>query len=388
VLQLWFLAYQDQTVTWGQRVAVWIDVALVIALWPLIMDRDDSWRNYLSEVGKRMHHRWRIGLAWATVWAGFVLPGFVTTNEVYFTALWAILVLLILLVVSRGLAELWRRWRGRRREPRATIPTDVRGMPGLLLVVALGVPLPLGLLTDGEWWEEELLGANTVASEVVYDRLRFLDLNEQVILAKPAKPGLIAQLGEGDPQKMEEALKQVERVKLRERSLRHASFAWALLPRADLRGAHLQGADLFEAHLRGADLSEAYLQGADLSGANLQGADLFGAKLQGADLFGAKLQGANLFGAELQGVRLQYAHLQGAYLSGAQLESADLTGASLQGADLQSAELYGANIQNSRTALLDLRAARWRIERAGKPSASTDPRVLPDRSGREVGAEL
>ena len=34
----------------------------------------------------------------------------------------------------------------------------VRGMPGLLLVVALGVPLPLGLLADGEWWEEELLG--------------------------------------------------------------------------------------------------------------------------------------------------------------------------------------------------------------------------------------
>ena len=39
----------------------------------------------------------------------------------------------------------------------------VRGMPGLLLVVALGVPLPLGLLADGEWWEE-LLGANVVAS--------------------------------------------------------------------------------------------------------------------------------------------------------------------------------------------------------------------------------
>ena len=96
-------------------------------------------------------------------------------------------------------------------------------MPGLLLVVALGVPLPLGLLADGEWWEEKLLAGNVVASEVVYDRYRLLDLSEQVLLAKPAKPELIDQFREGDPEKVKEALKQVERVKLRGRSLRGAS---------------------------------------------------------------------------------------------------------------------------------------------------------------------
>jgi hypothetical protein len=42
LLQLRFLAYQDQAVTWAQRVAVWFDIALVIALWPVIMDPDDS----------------------------------------------------------------------------------------------------------------------------------------------------------------------------------------------------------------------------------------------------------------------------------------------------------------------------------------------------------
>jgi hypothetical protein len=46
VLQLRFLAYQDQAVTWAQRVAVWFDVAVVIALWPVIMDPSDSWRDY------------------------------------------------------------------------------------------------------------------------------------------------------------------------------------------------------------------------------------------------------------------------------------------------------------------------------------------------------
>ena len=89
----------------------------------------------------------------------------------------------------------------------------VRGMPGLLLVVALGVPLPLGLLTAGEWWEEKLLGGKVVASKVVYDRFRFLDLSDQVLLAKPAKPELIAEFREGEPEKVKEALKRVERVK-------------------------------------------------------------------------------------------------------------------------------------------------------------------------------
>ena len=56
VLQLRFLAYQDQAVTWAQRIAVWLDVALVIALWPVIMDRGDSWRDYLRPAS---------GVAWA-----------------------------------------------------------------------------------------------------------------------------------------------------------------------------------------------------------------------------------------------------------------------------------------------------------------------------------
>lgn len=38
VVQLRFLAYQSELVTWAQRFATWSDVALVIALWPVIMD--------------------------------------------------------------------------------------------------------------------------------------------------------------------------------------------------------------------------------------------------------------------------------------------------------------------------------------------------------------
>jgi hypothetical protein len=97
VLQLRFLAYQDQAVTWAQRVAVWLDVSLVIALWPVIMDRGDSWRDYLRRLGSRLRHRWRMGLAWAAVWVAVVAPGFATTREGYFAALAAVPGLLILL---------------------------------------------------------------------------------------------------------------------------------------------------------------------------------------------------------------------------------------------------------------------------------------------------
>jgi hypothetical protein len=246
MLQLWFLAYQDQAVTWAQRVAVWIDVALVIALWLVIMDRGDSWRDYLRRVGSCLRRRWRMGLAWASGVGGFVAPGFATTREAYVAALSVIPGLLLFLGMATTLARLRRWWRGQRREAEDVIPAAipmVRGMPGLLLVVALGVPLPLGLLADGEWWEEKLLAGHVLASDVVYHRFRFLNLSEQVLLAKPTKPELIAQFREGDPEKVEEA-KEVEQVKLRGRSLRGASFESALLPGADLREAQLQGAHL------------------------------------------------------------------------------------------------------------------------------------------------
>jgi hypothetical protein len=306
VLQLRFLAYQDEAVTWAQRIAVWLDVALVIALWPVIMERGDSWRDYVRRLGSRLRRRWRTALAWAAVWAAVVAPGFATTREGYFAALAAIPGLLILLGMARGLAGSRRWWRGGRREPGVAIRADaplVRGMPGLVLVVALGVPLPLGLLADGEWWEE-LLGPNVVASVGIYDRFRHLELSEHVLLAKPAKPELVAQFREGDPGKVKDALKQVERVNLRRRGLRGALFKDALLPSADLQGARLEGANFWGAQLQRANLRGAQLQGAYLREAQLQRASLVGAELQGAYLGRAHLQGANMAGAQLQGAGL------------------------------------------------------------------------------------
>jgi hypothetical protein len=47
-VQAKFLAYQSEAVTWSHRIAIWLDVVLVTILWPVIMDRHNSWRPYIK----------------------------------------------------------------------------------------------------------------------------------------------------------------------------------------------------------------------------------------------------------------------------------------------------------------------------------------------------
>jgi Pentapeptide repeats (8 copies) len=102
----------------------------------------------------------------------------------------------------------------------------------------------------------------------------------------------------------------------------------------------LSYANLLRADLRQVDLSRANMRGATLIQAQLQGTNLRLAQLQSADLVAAQLQGANLRWAQLQGALLSWAQLQGADLSWAQLQGADLSWAQLQGANLRLANVY------------------------------------------------
>jgi hypothetical protein len=89
-------------------------------------------------------------------------------------------------------------------------------------------------------------------------------------------------------------------------------------------GASLQGAQLNWARLRAANFNNTNLRGANLEGAQLQIASLEDARLQGAYLKRAQLLGASLKAAQLQAAFLDLAHLQGALLDDANLESASL----------------------------------------------------------------
>jgi uncharacterized protein YjbI with pentapeptide repeats len=121
-----------------------------------------------------------------------------------------------------------------------------------------------------------------------------------------------------------------------------------------LRGRHLEGAVLCGADLRKIDLTGARLDGALLGNARLQGALLDTANLQDAKLNHASLQGASLTGADLQRAELSDVHLQGADLRSAQLEST-----SLRNADLRAASLLRANLRKARLDFAKLQAVEF-----------------------------
>ena len=155
----------------------------------------------------------------------------------------------------------------------------------------------------------------------------------------------------------------IQNASLTSARLQGASFEGAQLQGTKLNGAQLQGASLEKAQLQGASLEFAQLQGASLNEAQLQraslvavqfqGASLIEAQLQRADfdgggpLFPAAFQGASLNDAQLQGAKLRYAQLQGATLRFAQLQGAVLDETSLQGAELDYATLSGASLNEA-----------------------------------------
>ena len=141
--------------------------------------------------------------------------------------------------------------------------------------------------------------------------------------------------------------------------LRSANLSGAKLNSAQLQGADFTASILEEANLSnsnatyavftGANFFSAEMQKIDLSaGADLMGANLLGAQLQGAKMTGVRLQGADLSGAGLQGAMMAYAQLHGANLLGAELQGANLSSAILYGADLSDTVLTGANLSKAR----------------------------------------
>ena len=138
----------------------------------------------------------------------------------------------------------------------------------------------------------------------------------------------------------------------------------ANLSGAKLNGANLQGGDFADVKFEEANLSDsnainAIFTGANLFGAilrninmsrrvDLTGATFVGAQMQGAQLTNARMLGADLSGAGLQGAALDHAHLQGAILLGAEMQGANLKSAILYGADLSDVVLTGADLSKAR----------------------------------------
>jgi uncharacterized protein YjbI with pentapeptide repeats len=150
-----------------------------------------------------------------------------------------------------------------------------------------------------------------------------------------------------------------------------AIFEGADLRKINLENAHLQGASLLYAKLQGAQFYNANLNGADLYQAKLQGASLDNAHLEGVRLEGAELQGAWVLDADLKGASLSGAQLQGARLNSAQLQGAELDGANLQGASLDGVFLWRAWLSVKSIDAIRAQGLMW--EQSWKePTQSTD----------------
>jgi uncharacterized protein YjbI with pentapeptide repeats len=149
-----------------------------------------------------------------------------------------------------------------------------------------------------------------------------------------------------------------DRTKAKCVNARGGNFVRARLEGANLAGIDLTAAKLSEAKMEGVEMPYALISGADFSSAILDKADLTGgvrgeaatfliASLQGADLTGAELQRAEFSSAALQAAVLNYANLQGAILQDADLEAAAAHQTKLQGANMTGARIAATDFRGA-----------------------------------------
>ncbi len=354
VLLIWaqarFLPYHDEMLTWLQRAAVGLDLALLWLFWPMIVTPDGRARRWWLELITRPSLLMKDLLAKVRI----IRISFdgqtkhqpeATTSKEREQPVHGLLALtltsLIVLVFSFFVAVL----PGERMEDFVlrVVPASWCSEAPSRRAISDNVSLALTV------WLFEKDGAPFH---------RCLELSGKILVAGEPSAEVMETLRSKDPKTVENALKSVIGLDLQGRDLCCANLSKAVLPKAVLRDAklngvdfslaQLQGADLYRTHLQGAILHQALLQAANLGAARLQGAILTRAQLQSANLNAAQLQGAQLTEAQLQGADLNRTHLQGAVLRQARLQGADLRSAELQFADLWRAQLQGANLSGTK----------------------------------------
>ncbi len=352
MIQLQFLAYQSEPVTWLHRIVFLIDLALLWVFWPAI--RAGDWKHPTRPVQ--------------------------TGIGAYCLAIFACLIATFPGEYADGGLNA-RDW---------TRNVDSRG-----------------------WWikdrvfgglrviEDQFLGTRLRRQSGLPFASRTLVLDDRIDLIDLAKLDTSATRKSKDPDSTWRAGgtgsyrdRALRGAYFNRTDLRHMDFERARLQGASLEWARLQGASLDRASLKGASLDRASLQGASLDGAHLQGASLDLARLQGASLDRASLQGASLDSASLQGASLERARLQGASLDYARLQGASLDSARLQGASLDSASLQGASLEWARLQGASLDSAHLQgasLDSAHLQGASLDSARLQGASldsARLQGASL
>lgn len=373
-LQVGFLAYHSEEILSWQRMAIMLDLLVLIIFWPIIRSPDGNGFNWILRAsGFSFIYLWIISRLPTTLPKASKIARLSTQNNPtensgnpLFEGGLSLVTLLLVVTFSWAIAVLpdshqekaVRDWLADNAsfDWKSICPSKETGQPYFKLTEQL---------FDGIYVSNEQCSKKPKDS--VFNRN--LIIREQLLIANELKAEDEADLMSEDEVIHQTALKKVIGLVLSNRDLRYADFSGSRLPKVDFVGADEKPSDLSYANfsyamlvdafmsdskLQGADLAYAKLQGANLWNAQLLGTDLFNARLQGANLNFAKLQGANLRGALLLGAKLNKAELQGANLWSAQLLGANLFNAQLQGAVLRKAGLQGANLTEAQLQGTDL----------------------------------
>lgn len=287
-VQISFLRYQSETITWVQRGVLLVDLAMLVVFY------DRLWWAQRPQDRKRYDHIFRAA-------SYSVLP----------------LIILIINLLYFGVPDAAAR--------------TVRYYDWLKYDK---------LRQEVRWWQWQRLATQPLDLVVCPNTkwgCRYLDLSNRTLVGKP-EGGAIQEL-RTHPEDINEALPKIDGLSARNRTLRFANFNQSRAYAIDLLGSDLRQATFWSASLQGAKFSNANLQGANFERAQLQQADFNWADLRGASLASTQLQSAMMMGVDLQGADLTMAQLQGADLLAARLQGSNLTSANLTATDLRDVHL-------------------------------------------------
>ncbi len=336
MIQIKFLPYHSEWVTWLHRGLLALDLALVWTLWPAYRS---GWGVYL-----RPNMSWRLvspAIGSAAVLTYAVMVATFPDERMYLATDWL-----------HG------------SNPSASVdPLGLKPFVGLEpftgLVLSRKTPNLYALIAPINTLDlhgEDLTGDAKRAD--ILDKIESSadDHNWVATLSLAGRDLTGADLNSADVRHIDFSRAILNRAHLESAWANNARYDGAQLQGASLEGAQLQDASFYGAQLQGASLNNAQLQGSSLDRAVVQGASLHSAQLQGASLWLTELQGTTLDFAQLQGASLKFASLQGASFFGAQLQ-----GASLFGALLQGASFYGAQIQGTTLDFAQLQSASFHV---------------------------
>jgi uncharacterized protein YjbI with pentapeptide repeats len=341
--QFQFLPYHHEPITWWQRMAVVVDLALLWALWPSIA------RGEMTRIGD-----FRLGTVAATA-AASLAPIALVFSVATFPGEWLDASLPSVRFVPTS-------WPSARSKSTSEFVTSIKWTSLHEQLVAGNVDLVARKPTS--LWSNRLV----VPGIDLMDRTKFD--TEAKISTFPETISLRGRRLEGAVfigarlRKADFTAARLQGARFDYADLRETKFECmrptleippiesldalqrcTQLQGASLIGARLQGASFVEAQLQGASFNDAQLQGASFNGAWLQGTWFARAELQGASFEGATLYAASLRNAKLQGAWFFESRLMGASLDGAQLQGARLFRAELLAASLKATELQGASLE-------------------------------------------